>query len=166
MVNPKLMEAWFNLMVEAANGTKEAQEAFRALAKTSNSAEEMSRWLATYMPAIMASNIPAQSEAFEAWLEESWQMLGLVPRSRYLDLLEKVDNLQRKLDRAQTTIQTLQAHSESAAEPSADLQHMVSMWNAMLEDTLKAQTEWMQALNKVTTKAAPPAGHSDDCDDA
>ena len=153
MVNPKLMEAWFNLMVEATKGTKDAQEAFRSLSKISDSPEEMSRWLAQFMPAAMASGVPAQPEAFEEWLEESWRMMGVVPRSRYLDLLEKYDILQRKLEKAEETIQRLRASLDNTDEQAADTQKVMDMWGGILEDTLKAQTELMQAWNAANTQA-------------
>ena len=109
MVNPKLMQAWFDLVVEASKGTQEARDAFQALSKASGNPEALRHWMAKFMPAALAATDTANPEAVEEWLEESWRMMGVVPRSRYLELLEKNDQLQRRLEKAEATIKRLRA---------------------------------------------------------
>ncbi len=144
MINPKAMEAWFILMAEATKGTKEAREAFQSLSQMSGDPEEINRWMATFMPGAMPSSGNLQPEAFEEWMEESWRMMGVVPRSRYLDLLEKCDTLQRKLDKAEETIQKLRTRLDNREQQEEDAQKVADLWGTMMEDTLKAQTEWMR----------------------
>lgn len=141
MVNPKLMEAWFNLVAEAMKETHDTKNVFQSLSEMSGKAEEMSQWAAKFMP--MASNFSGKPDVFEEWLEESWQIMGVVPRSHYLDLLEKNDSLQRKLEKAEATIQRLEARLKENKH-SDDPSEAMEVWNTMVEDALKSQTEWMR----------------------
>jgi DNA repair ATPase RecN len=142
MVNPKMMEAWFTLMAEAMRGTKEAQEAFQYLPKMSTNSEDLSHWLQKFMP-VAGSNL--QPEAFEEQLEEWWRMMGVVPRARYMELLEKNDQLQRRLEKAEETIQKLRKMMEKQGPQAEEAQQVLDTWNTMLQETLKTQTEWMRA---------------------
>lgn len=141
LFSPKALEAWFTLMAEAVRGTAEAQEAFKALTEASTKPEELQRWQARFMPlAGAAANKP---EAFEEWLEEWWRMMGVVPRSRYLDLLERYENLRLRLEKAEETIRSLRAMIGQGQEQEA--QKLVNLWETMLQESLKAQAEWMRA---------------------
>ena len=141
MVNPKLLEAWFNLVAEAMKETRDTKNVFQSLSEMSGKAEEMGQWAAKFMP--MASDFSGKPQAFEEWLEESWQIMGVVPRSRYLDLLEKNDHLRRKLEKAEATIQRLEARLNEDKHGD-DSSEAMEFWNTMVEDALKAQTEWMR----------------------
>lgn len=161
-MNPAVMEAWFTLMAEAMKGTKESQEAFQRLSKISGDPEEMSLWMAQFMPAAADSTANLQPKAFEEWMEESWRMMGVVPRTRYLELLEKCDALQRKLAKAEETIKNLHARLDNKGQQEADAQKMADIWGTMMQDTLKAQTEWMRTWAEANK---PPAQDSDTTDD-
>lgn len=140
MFSPKALEAWFTLMAEAARGSAEAQEAFKALAEASANPDELRRWQARFMP---LAGAPAKSEAFEEGLEEWWRMMGVVPRSRYLDLLERYELLRNKLEKAEETIRTLRAMLGQGQEQEA--QRLANLWETMLQESLKTQAEWMRA---------------------
>lgn len=140
-----MLEAWFTLMAEAMRGTQEAQEAFRALSEISANPEELSRWMARFMPAAVASTANLQPETFEAQLEEWWRIMGVVPRSRYLEVLERCDTLQRRLDRAEETIRDLRARLAGQERQEAEAQKALDVWNTMMAETLKSQVEWMKA---------------------
>ena len=158
-MNPTVMEAWFTLMAEAMKGTKESQEAFQRLSKISGDPEEMSRWMAQFMPAAAASASNLQPDAFEEWMEESWRLMGVVPRARYLDSLEKCDMLQRKLDKAEETIQNLRARLDNKDQQEVDAQKMADIWGTMMQETLNAQTEWMRTwaeASQATTSGQDP----------
>lgn len=142
MVNPKMMEAWFTLMAEAMRGTKEAEEAFQSLPKMSANSEDLGHWLHKFMP-LAAPNF--QPEAFEGQLEEWWQMMGVVPRARYLELLDKNDKLQRRLEKAEETIQKLRKMTKKQGPQAEEAKQVLDSWNTMLQETLKTQTEWMRA---------------------
>ena len=162
IINPKLMEAWFKLLAEATKGTGEAQEAFRALGTVSSGdTEAMSRWLAKFMPAAMASASNLQPEAFEAWVEESWRMMGVVPRERYLELLEKHDLLQRRLEKAEDTIKKLRSMLDTTSQQE-EAQKVMDLWGSMLSDTLKLQADWMQSWTTKTPEEDQAEKSSDD----
>ena len=148
--DPKILELWFKLMAEAAKGVRDAQDAVQSLAKVSNPAE-LNHWLLNFAPNLVSPGAHQQAEMFEKWLEEWWRMMGVVPRARYLDLLEKHDALRRQMEKAQETIRTMQeALNHKGQDPSA--KNMLDLWNAMLEETLKAQADWL----KVWKKSAEP----------
>ena len=157
-MNPTLMGAWFNLMAEAMKGTKESQEAFQRLSKISGDPAEVSRWLTQFMPAAAAASANLQPEAFEEWMEESWRMMGVVPRPRYLELLEKCDTLQRKLDKAEEAIQNLRGRLDNKDQQEVDAQKMADIWGTMMQDTLKAQSEWMRTWTEANQPATPDQG--------
>lgn len=140
LFSPKALEAWFTLMAEAVRGTAEAQEAFKALTEASTKPQELQRWQARFMP---LAGTAAKPEEFEAWLEEWWRMMGVVPRSRYLDLLERYENLRLRLEKAEGTIRSLRAMIGRGQEQEA--QKLVNLWETMLQESLKAQAEWMRA---------------------
>lgn len=144
MLSPKALEAWFTLIAEAMRGTKEAQEAFRALSEMPANSEEFSRWMARFMPAAVSSTANFQPEAVEAQLEEWWRMMGVVPRSRYLELLERCDTLQRQLDRAEATIKELRARLSGRDKEGEATQKAMDMWSAVTEEMLRGQIEWMK----------------------
>src|SRR5215470_14305131 len=105
IADPKVTEAWFTLMAEAMRGTKEAQEAFQSLSKGTLDPADLNRWIATFMPGLGSSAAREQPGGPEQWLEDWWRMMGVVPRARYLELLEKYDTLTRRLEQARETIE-------------------------------------------------------------
>jgi len=97
-------------------------------------------------------------------------MIGVVPRARYLELLEKHDALRCELKKAQEAIRKLHETLGHKGEPYA--KNVVDVWNAMLDETLEAQAEWIRvwkgqargmqnSLAKPTTKARARIDH--DC---
>ena len=147
MSDPKMMSAWLRLMAEAMQGTAEAQEAVRAFADTAGKPEDAQRWLKQFMPGLNPT-IPLDPTAYEAWLEDTWRMMGVVPRKRYLELLEKCDTLERHLAKAEKTIADLRARLDTQGQQAESTQQVMNMWGSMVEDTLKVQTEWMQNWSK------------------
>ena len=152
--NPKVLEAWFTLMAEAMRGTQEAQEAFKALSNMPGGPESMGDWMAKFMPGAMSSASGSQPEAFETWLTEWQRIMGVVPRSRYLALLEKCDMLQGRLEKAEAMITTLKSMLNNKDHQEAEAKKVLDTWGTMLEDTLKMQSEWMRNW----TEAAPNEG--------
>ncbi|MCP3908948.1 MAG: hypothetical protein GY712_13140 [Oceanicoccus sp.] len=142
-------------MAEAMKGTKEAQEAFQSISKMADNPEEVSDWMAKFMPAAMGSGSTSniQPEAFKEWLEDSWRMMGVVPRSRYLELLERCDTLQRRLEKAEETIQNLRDRFGNKGQQEADTKQAMNMWGSMVLDAMKAQTDWMQSRKETTAQA-------------
>jgi hypothetical protein len=160
MFSPKALEAWFTLMAEAMRGTKEAQEAFHTLAEMSNEPEAVRHWMMKFMPAAVSPESPPG--IVEEQIEEWWRMMGMVPRSRYLELLEKCDLLQRRLDRAKGTIQRLRAKLGNQEKQEEEARKAGEMWNTMIEETLKAQMEWVKAWTASDTQTAPEPDKQED----
>jgi len=165
MFNPKVLEARYTLLAEAMRGTTEAQDAFKKLSEMSATPEEFNRWLAQFMPGA-ASATKLSPEAFEDQLENWWRMMGVVPRARYLEILEKCDALERKLNKAEETIKGLRQRLGSQEQQEEDAKKVLNMWGTVMEETLKTQTEWMKAWTAV--HQPPPEADpttSDDSDD-
>jgi hypothetical protein len=160
MWNPKVLEAWYTLMAEAARGTTEAQEAFQSLSEMSATPEALNQWVTQFMPGA-ASSINFQPEKFEDQLENWWRMMGVVPRPRYLELLERCDILERKLNRAESTIESLRKKLGAQEQQGEDAKKAMDLWGSLMEETLKAQTEWINAwaaANKTPPEHTAGAG--------
>ena len=142
--NPRALEAWYTLMAEAMRGTSEAQNAFQSLSEMSSTPEDFNKWMTRFMPGA-AGAMKMQPEGFEDQMESWWRMMGMVPRSRYLDLLEKNDALRRKLERAEKTIEGMRKKQGFQEQQEEEAKKVLDMWSGMMEETLKTQTEWMKA---------------------
>jgi hypothetical protein len=140
MVTPKLMEAWFRLIAEAMRGTAEAQAAVRSLTESATDPEEMARWMVRFLP---PGTDTSGYAAFGEWLEEWWRMMGFVPRSRYLELLERYEILRARLEEAERTIQHLRAMLGVRGQEE-EARKVLDLWETALQETLKTQAEWMR----------------------
>jgi hypothetical protein len=140
MMDPKALEAWHRLMAEAVRGTGEGREALKSLAESPTTPDDLARWWARFMPAGVARSRP---EAFEAWLEEWWKLMGVVPRSRYLELLERCELLRSRLQEAESTISRLRAVVGVRGQEQ-EARRTLDLGAKALAETLKAQTEWMR----------------------
>ena len=140
------MEAWFTLMQEA----NKAPDAFKTWPKMPVRPEEWQQWMGQFMPNAAAT--PNSPDLFEAWLENWHQAMGVVPRSRYLELLEKHDQLQRKLEKAEETIQSMRTMLESREQYQQEAKKALNMWGTMMEETAKVQGDWMRAWTTAPKK--------------
>jgi len=152
MFTPKMMEAWFNLMSEAMRGSGDAQQIMKNLSSTTNVSEETLRMMARFMPPGM---MPMQPEAMSDWLEEWWRMMGVVPRHRYLELLERYELLRSRLEESEKTSRRLQSMLGEKRQEEA--QKVLDFWGNTLEETLKSQNEWMQMWMPKTTGSSSTA---------
>lgn len=139
MLTPKMMEAWFNLMSEAMRGSTDAQQLVRSLSSTTTISDETMRMMMRFMPPGM---MPVQPEALSDWLEDWWRMMGVVPRHRYLELLERYELLRSRLEESEKTSRRLQSMLGEKRQEEA--QKVLDFWGNTLEETLKAQTDWMR----------------------
>lgn len=156
MVDPKLMEAWYRLMAEAvrAGGNVSAQ-----MPKGDGPPAE---WLATWMREHdLPGAPPSPDEVSDDWLEQWYQMMGVVPRQRYLKALERNEELRQKLDDAHRRIERLGGAAAASQNQEKAAEEMFNYWKQSMEDTLNAQKRWMQSLGQ--DPKTPPA---DDASDA
>lgn len=140
MLPSKMMEAWFNLMTEAMRGSSDAQQVVRSLSSASLISDDTMRMMMRFMPPGMS---PLPPEVFGEWLEDWWRMMGVVPRHRYLELLERYELLRSRLEESEKTTRRLQSMMGEKRQEEA--KKVLDFWGSTLEETLKAQSEWMRA---------------------
>lgn len=141
MIPPKMMETWFQLMSDAMRGSSEAQEAFRSLTGSATTTNDMYQWMGRFMPSGVSMS---QAEVFTDWVEQWWKAMGVVPRHRYLEALERNEDLRRRLEDCEKQLSRNAPNLFSMAGQPEDAQRAFSMWSSTMEDMLKMQSEWMQ----------------------
>lgn len=132
----KVMETLFRLVSEAMRGTVGAQDAIRSLAELPTNREEMVAYIEKNLPNVGKLS---QSDLYGEQLEQWFRMMGFVPRTRYLELLERYEDLRLRLEEAENTHRRL----ESMLDPSHVASGILSAWGTTLQRTLDAQAEWM-----------------------
>ncbi|NJN93333.1 MAG: hypothetical protein HC875_04210 [Anaerolineales bacterium] len=85
-------------------------------------------------------------------------MMGVVPRYRYLELLERHELLRNRLEQAETTIQKLRKATVGAKIPEQEVQQILNLWEGMLQETLSMQADWMRTWTK--TEGAEEKGET------
>jgi len=147
------MDAWFRLMRETARNATTAQETFGSLTKAATP-EELARHMAQ-MAAGTSSGLN-ENELMRMW-EDWWRAMGVVPRSRYLELLEENDALRRQLREAEQTIERLRTAGRTADKSTAQVQQAAQAWENMFQQMLDAQSQWMQAWAEQRSEQKPNA---------
>ncbi len=156
MVPPRLLESWLTLMTEAMRGSSSAQEAFRSLTSTAATADNLNRWMLQFMPG--AASATAQPELFGEWLEQWWKAMGVVPRHRYLEALERNEHLRMQLETCEKTNRQLQNMSGLMGPQHEEAQKAMSMWGSAMDDMLRMQSEWMRSLMPQERGSSPSSG--------
>lgn len=145
MTASTMMEAWLKLMADAMRGSSEAQDALKMLTGTSTTQDHLMRWMGQFMPTAMAGMGGPQTEMFGQWLEQWWKAMGVVPRYRYLEQLERNEDLRRKLEECEK-----RTHSMAGVPGSEHMeetqQKMMNLWGSMLDETLKVQSQMMSNM--------------------
>lgn len=154
VANPDLLEAWYRLMAEAMRETADTQKFIDRLGEGAHPAEWMARW----MKQRGADAPPAPEDLPDEWLEQWYKTMGVVPRSRYLKLLERHEALRQELDRARKKIERLGGSFDSAEQQEA-AEDLMNIWKSTLDETMKAQSEWMRAFSE------PPSDAPEEKDD-
>jgi hypothetical protein len=143
------MEAWFQLMAQAMQGTGKAQQAFANLSQSPEAQAGFQQWLALFAPGMEMPFPVSQPEAMTEWLD-SWQKaMGVVPRVRYLELLEKTDALERRIRELEEINRQLRAMLEGREQQEESAQKLTELWGQMVETSIETQTTWMEAWTDV-----------------
>lgn len=154
--NLKVAEGFFRLLADAARGTRAAQTAVRSLVEGRVSAEGVVRQLAGVLPAGVKPPTPA---TIQKWTEDVWTTVGVVPRSRYVELLERYEALRARLEEAEVTIRRLRRLLDESGSPD-DARKILDLWSNAVGETLRSQAEWMRtligAVSDEPAAAAPP----------
>ena len=136
----RFAEAWFRLLAEAVRGTRAAQATIRSLADGNLTPDKLARQIGQWLPAGVA---PPTGDTLTQWTEELWSTIGVVPRSRYVELLERYEALRARLEEAEVTIQRLKRLlSEKGHE--GDAEKLLDIWSTAVGETLKSQADWMR----------------------
>lgn len=146
MTAPKMIESWFSLMTEAMKGSTDAQDAFRLLTGAATTQDGMMRWMTQFMPAAAATGLisPSQTRMFSEWVEEWWKVMGVVPRYRYLEALERNELLRRQLEDCEQSRKMNILTKPMSEQTEQAQQAAVNLWGTMVDETLKLQAEWMR----------------------
>lgn len=145
MMPNQIMETWMKLISEASKGSTDAMSTMKLLTNTPTSPDEMVRLMSRFMP---AGTGPMSGEALNTWLEEYWRMMGVVPRYRYLEALERNEELRRRLDEAERMLQQTRQFQNlvNTTGSGEDVQKAMGMWNNTMSEMVKMQADWMRAM--------------------
>lgn len=168
MVDPKLMEAWYRLMAEAA---RSGADPWSPLHEEGDAPKNPAAWLARWMKeqgatSDLPGSMPDPDEMPEAWMEQWYRSMGVVPRSRYLRALERNEKLRNELEKAKERIERLSRASKQGADHAAAADDMLDQWQQSLEDTLDAQARWMESFTRQSKASQSDDAPEDDSADA
>ncbi|NJO04250.1 MAG: hypothetical protein HC876_01190 [Chloroflexaceae bacterium] len=159
MMTPNtVLETWIRLLSEVSRGSTDAVDTMKLLTSTPTSPDDMLRLMRRFMPT-GTSMVPG--EALTNWMEEYWRMMGVVPRHRYLELLERNEDLRRRLDVAEKKIQQIRQMKETTEQTTEEAQRVVGMWTTLMAETIRSQTEWLNSLQGRITSEDRTAADGD-----
>ena len=142
------IEAWLRLVTETIQGGDRAQNTFRWLAEAWKSQEELNKWMQRFLPVKSETSRP---EEVREWIEDWWKVMGVVPRARYLELLERSEVLRARLEEAEATIQQLRA-TVGVKGQETQANEILDVWETTIHTTLKAQNEWLRTWTDIALK--------------
>jgi len=135
-----LADVWFRLLTDAMRGAGDAPEAFKQLSQLPTTPEALTEWMTRFMP----PGVVDRPEAFEVWLENWYKLMGVVPRARYVDLLEENDQLRQRLRELERAVERLRPMI-GVKDQEEEARKVLDFWSTMMDQTLTAQRAWMQS---------------------
>lgn len=157
-MDPKLLEDWLRLAADAMKGATEARRALEAFGQAPLSPEALARWAALWMPG-RSGETQSLSE-LQGVVEDWWKAIGVVPRHRYLELLEKYEELRTRLEEAESKVRDLR---ELLAKKGweQETRGALEKWEETTHKILEAQAEWAKAW---TEGVLPKTAETDEKD--
>jgi hypothetical protein len=153
-MDPKQLEAWLRLSADAVRGTEQAREAMKLLGQGPLSPDAMVAWMQAWMPEVggTASAKPVElqpAREFQDMVEQWWTGLGVVPRSRYLEVVRRSEELRARLEEAEETVKRLR---ELLAEGGHDAEatEALDTWGTITRNALDAQADWARMWTEGT----------------
>ena len=150
-----LLSAWLDLFNATLRSGQAVQQVWEQLAQQPEVEKALRGWWSQTYP--QADPPPAggfpDSAAQQVWLEQWQKTMGIVPRRRYLDLLEENDALRRQLRDAAATIERLR--TQQPGDPSAAAEAAGNVLNQMFQETMKTQAEWLKRWSAGTAGGDP-----------
>ena len=155
------MEAWYRLMAEAVRSGGDFSA--KMPSPPSEGPHAPSEWLATWMREQgLPGAPPAPDEMSDDWLEQWYQMMGVVPRQRHLKALERNERLRQQLEEAQKRIERLGGAAAASQNQEKAAEEMLGYWKQSMEETLKAQQRWLQSMGNETPKKPQESSSDED----
>lgn len=141
------MEAWLRLWLRLLTETMQGGRLniFRCFAMPWPSHELLNAWLECGLPRAEISRPDMVRVSIEHW----WQLMGVVPRAVYLELLERKEVLATRLEEAEATIQQLRSTIGTKGQEAQGNETLtvwetaMNLWQTAIQTTLKAQNEWL-----------------------
>jgi hypothetical protein len=144
MQHSVFMEAWLSLWLRLLTETmpRGGLHPYRYFATPWSSNELLNRWMECFLPKVEIS----RSDVLRGWIENWWNLTGVVPRSLYLEALEKKEVLRTRLEEAEATIQQLRGARGQGTQGNEiqTWEAAVNLWQIAIQTTVKAQSEWMR----------------------
>ena len=138
-MDAKLMESMFRLISDAMRGLDEAQSAVKSLGDLPARPDALLAWIRQHIPT--AADL-AESQLFGEAAEQWFKMMGFVPRARYLEALERCEELRRRLEETESATSRLR----DALGPGHAASQLLEALLDTVEKTLDAQGEWIRWL--------------------
>lgn len=141
------MEAWLRMITEGARGSSDALDTMKLMTSTPTTPDDMLRLMRRFMPT--GSSIPLTPDGLTSTMEEYWSMLGVVPRYRYLEALERNEQLRRRLDEAERKLIQMRQLSGAREQTTEEAQKMLTLWSSMMAETVRMQNEWVRSIASI-----------------
>jgi hypothetical protein len=107
-------------------------------------------WLGLWLRATPWNQLAPFShpDVIRGWIENWCTLTGMVPRSLYLEVLERKEVLRTRLEEAEATIQQLRGTKRFEAQGNEIVsawETAINLWQMAVQSTVKAQNEWMRS---------------------
>jgi hypothetical protein len=145
-------DALLGLLNDAHKGVERAREALSALSALPPKPEALIGWAKEYAPNL---GDLASSRLFGEQIEEWYRSIGFVPRDRYLELLDRYEQLRLQLEETEEAAEQV----KSVLDPSHAAAKLVDTLGQAAESALRTQTNWLKSFRE---SVEPPASASNE----
>ena len=130
-MDTRTVELWLRMTADALRGSDNAQRAFGTLGGGSQSPSSLEAWMKLWLAEGGQSGggtiSAAEVSEFHTMLEDSWRLLGVVPRNRYDELNKQYEELRRRLEDSERTVRRLRRALGQGGE-QAEARSMLDTW--------------------------------------
>lgn len=141
-MDAKLLDTWMRLTADALKGADQAQKALAALGLGPLSPETVAQWWNSWMPGGAPDPQSNDPDQLRDLVEQWWKAIGVVPRHRYLELLERYEQLRGRLEAAEETVARLRSLLKAQGSDN-EVGAALDSWEEVTRKALDAQEEWM-----------------------
>lgn len=148
MIDPRLLDAWSQLLRLMGN-SRETLEAMQPLAGLPP------EQLAALMAGATGTGAPRPGPKLQP-IEQVWALLGVVPRYRYEELLERYEALRARVEEAELTIERLRKLLDRKGGET-EARQVLDTWGSAVRETLRAQAQLMRSFAPLPPPPKPEA---------